>query len=293
MLFNPPIRRKVAGIAMGLILGDESAGEAPVILTDILGSEDALGDMDFKVAGDGDGISAFQMDIKVEGITLAVLREALESARVGLVHILGEMDKADPAPAGRMSVYAPQVEVVEVPQKYIGKVIGKGGEQIKAICEQTKIDTIDINEEGVVTLTGSFGCDMPKAVEIIRSLTVEPEVGKTYGNARVTKVLDFGAFVEILPGVEGLCHVSELDVTRVANVRDVVEEGQTIDVKLLETNERGQFKLSRRAVLLDEGGEKVRRELAEAKVAATSGDDAPGRGRPPPKARRGRSRLRE
>ena len=109
----------------------------------------------------------------------------------------------------------------------------------------------------------------------------------------MTKVLDFGAFVEILPGIEGLCHVSELDVTRVANVRDVVEEGQTIDVKLLETNERGQFKLSRRAVLLDEGGEKVRRELAEAKVAATSGDDAPGRGRPPPKARRGRSRLRE
>ena len=295
MLFNPPIRRKVAGIAMGLILGDESAGEAPVILTDILGSEDALGDMDFKVAGDGDGISAFQMDIKVEGITLAVLREALESARVGLVHILGEMDKADPAPAGRMSAYAPQVEVVEVPTKYIGKVIGKGGEQIKAICEQTKIDTIDINEEGVVTLTGSFGCDMPKAVEIIRSLTVEPEVGKTYRNARVTKVLDFGAFVEILPGVEGLCHVSELDVTRVANVRDVVEEGQTIDVKLLETNERGQFKLSRRAVLLDEGGEKVRRELAEAKVAAggADADDAPGRGRPPPKARRGRSRLRE
>ena len=127
LLFNPPIRRKVAGIAMGLILGDESAGEAPVILTDILGSEDALGDMDFKVAGDGDGISAFQMDIKVEGITLAVLREALESARVGLVHILGEMDKADPAPAGRMSAYAPQVEVVEVPTKYIGKVIGKGG----------------------------------------------------------------------------------------------------------------------------------------------------------------------
>jgi len=291
-----PITRKVAGIAMGLILGDESAGEAPVILTDILGSEDALGDMDFKVAGDGDGISAFQMDIKVEGITLAVLREALESARGGLVHILGEMDKADPAPAGRMSAYAPQVEVVEVPQKYIGKVIGKGGEQIKAICEQTKIDTIDINEEGVVTLTGSFGCDMPKAVEIIRSLTVEPEVGKTYRNARVTKVLDFGAFVEILPGVEGLCHVSELDVTRVANVRDVVEEGQTIDVKLLETNERGQFKLSRRAVLLDEGGEKVRRELAEAKVAA-GGDDAEdagkARGKPPPKARRGRSRLRE
>jgi polyribonucleotide nucleotidyltransferase len=179
LLFFVPkfIRRKVAGIAMGLILGDESKGEAPVILTDILGSEDALGDMDFKVAGDGDGISAFQMDIKVEGITLPVLREALESARTGLVHILGEMDKADPPPAGQMSVYAPQVEVIEVPTKYIGKVIGKGGEQIKSIVEETKIDTIDIKDDGVVTLTGAFGCDMARAVEIIKNLTIEPEVG--------------------------------------------------------------------------------------------------------------------
>lgn len=277
---------------MGLILGDEEKGEAPIVLTDILGSEDALGDMDFKVAGDGEGISAFQMDIKVEGITLPVLRDALESARTGLVHILGEMEKADPPVGGKMSKYAPQIEVVVVSPKYIGKIIGKGGEQIKAICEETKVDTVDINDEGRVTIMGSYGCDMARALEIVAQLTVEPEVGKIYRDARVTKVLEFGAFVEILPGVEGLCHVSELDVTRVANVKDVVNEGDSIDVKLLETNERGQFKLSRREVLLDEGGEAVRKQLTEAQSSQSSSggwevdrggmsqdDDGGGRGR--------------
>lgn len=290
---------------MGLILGEE--GEEPIVLRDILGSEDALGDMDFKVAGDGDGISAFQMDIKVEGITLPVMRNALESAREGLIHILGEMDKADPPPGGQMSKYAPKIEVVSVSPKFIGKIIGKGGEQIKAICEETKVDSIDIDDKGTVTITGSHGCDMPRALEIVAQLTTDPEVGKVYRNARVTKVLDFGAFVEILPGVEGLCHVSELDVTRVANVKDVVNEGDTIDVKLVETNERGQFKLSRREVMLDEGGAAVREQLAAAKTAQSSaggwnddrggggGEDSRGGrgGRPPSKARRGRSRLRE
>ena len=299
---RPNLRRKVAGIAMGLILGDESTGEPPIVLTDILGSEDALGDMDFKIAGDGEGLTAFQMDIKVEGITLPVMRTALESARVGLVHILGEMDKADPPPGGVMSKYAPQMRVVEVARKYIGKVIGKGGEQIKAICEETKVDTIDIDDEGKVTLSGSYGCDMDRAVEIIAALTVEPEVGKIYRDARVTKVLEFGAFVEVLPGVEGLCHVSELDVTRVNNPKDVVTEGDKIDVKLLETNERGQLKLSRREVLLDESGEEARAQMAEAKAAAAAraeegggwGEDRGGDAKkcPPPKARRGRSRLR-
>lgn len=158
-----------------------------------------------------------------------------------------------------------------------------------------------------MTITGSYGCDMPGAAAIIAQLTVEPEVGKVYRGVRVTKVLEFGAFVEILPGVEGLCHVSELDVTRVANVRDVVAEGDRIDVKLLETNERGQFKLSRREVMLDEGGDTVQQQLAEAKGAQSAsggwesdrggmsddGTGGKGRGRPPPKARRGRSRLRE
>ena len=296
---------------MGLILGDASAGEAPIVLTDILGSEDALGDMDFKIAGDGEGLTAFQMDIKVEGITLPVMRTALESAQVGLVHILGEMAKADPPPGLQMSTYAPQIRRVAVNKKYIGKIIGKGGEQIKAICEETGIDGIDINDEGQCTLTGSHGCDMDRAEEIIAALTVEPVIGKIYRGAKVVKVLEFGAFVEILPGVEGLCHVSELDVTRVNNPKDVVNEGDAIDVKLLETNERGQFKLSRREVLLDEGGEEARREAEEAKARAREreaegggwgderdqerggGDEGRRRGRPPAKARRGRSRLRE
>jgi len=259
---------------MGLILGDEAKGEAPVVLTDILGSEDALGDMDFKIAGDAEGLTAFQLDIKVEGITLPVMRTALESARVGLIHILGEMEKADPPPGGEMSKYAPQIATLTVSKKYIGRVIGKGGEQIKSICEQTKIDTIDINDDGVVVLSGGFGCDMASAVAIVESLTVEAEVGKTYRGARVTKVLDFGAFVEVLPGIEGLCHVSELDVTRVNNPKDVVNEGDRIDVKLLETNERGQLKLSRREVLLDEGGDEARAQLEEAKQAREEARDA-------------------
>ena len=305
---------------MGLILGDEAEAEAPVVLTDILGSEDALGDMDFKIAGDAEGLTAFQLDIKVEGITLPVMRTALERARVGLIHILGEMEKADPPPGGEMSKYAPQIRTLTVSKKYIGRVIGKGGEQIKSICEETKIDSVDINDDGVVVLSGGFGCDMDAAVAIVNSLTVEPEVGKTYRGARVTKVLEFGAFVEVLPGIEGLCHVSELDVTRVNNPKDVVSDGDRIDVKLLETNERGQLKLSRREVLLDEGGDEARAQLEEAKQAREEardarkaeaeggaqsegggwGEDRGGgnpddrrRGRPPPKARRGRTRLRE
>ena len=305
--------RKVAGIAMGLVLGDETKGEDAIVLTDILGSEDALGDMDFKVAGDGEGMSAFQMDIKVEGISLPVMRTALERAREGLIHILGEMDKADPSPrkGGEMSKYAPRIEVVEVNTKYIGKIIGKGGEQIKSICEETRIDTIDINNDGVCVLTGSYGCDMVRALEIIAELTIEPEIGKIYRNSRVTKVLEFGAFVEILPGVEGLCHVSELDVTRVANVKDVVNDGDFIDVKLLETNERGQYKLSRREVLLDDGkggggggGGSTLREDPASRFLSENGQISSGlwdsdrgggggRSRSSSKARRGRTRLRE
>ena len=210
-----------------------------------------------------------------------------------------------------MSKYAPRIEVVEVNTKYIGKIIGKGGEQIKSICEETRIDTIDINNDGVCVLTGSYGCDMARALEIIAELTIEPEIGKIYRNSRVTKVLEFGAFVEILPGVEGLCHVSELDVTRVANVKDVVNDGDFIDVKLLETNERGQYKLSRREVLLDDGkggggggGGSTLREDPASRFLSENGQISSGlwdsdrgggggRSRSSSKARRGRTRLRE
>jgi len=245
---------------MGLILGSEASGGGekldPIVLTDILGSEDALGDMDFKVAGDKDGITAFQMDIKVEGITIDVMRTALQEAQKGLVHILGEMDRCYPAPAGAMSKYAPQVRSIEVAEKFFGKVIGKGGETIRTIIEQTKVDSIDVDKEKqIVTVTGGVGSDVGAAIKYIQNLIAEPEIGRIYRGCVVKKVVEFGAFVEFLPGQEGLCHISELDVARVPNASDVVTEGQTIDVKLVEVNSRGQTRLSRKEVLLEDNPE--------------------------------------
>ena len=194
---------------MGLILGSEAAGGGekldPIILTDILGSEDALGDMDFKVAGDKDGITAFQMDIKVEGITIDVMRSALEEAQKGIVHVLGQMEKCEPPPAGAMSKYAPQMQTIPVAEKYFGKVIGKGGETIRSIMEQTGVSAIDVDKENeTVTVTGGGGSDVPAAIEIIRQMIAEPEIGKIYRDCVVKKVVEFGAFVEYMPGVEGL-----------------------------------------------------------------------------------------
>ena len=253
-LFLIKNNRKVAGVAMGLILGDEKHPEA-IVLTDILGSEDALGDMDFKCAGDSDGFTAFQMDIKVEGITLDVMRNALEEARLGIVHVLGEMEKSNPAPRGTMGANAPQISKMSVNPKFIGKVIGKGGETIKGIIERTGVSSIDVDDAGNVTITGPGGCDIDGAREVIEGICLEPEVGKIYRNCEVKKILEFGCFVEIFPGVDGLCHISELEVGRVANVVDVIKEGEKMDVKLLEINGRGQMKLSRREVLLEEDPE--------------------------------------
>jgi polyribonucleotide nucleotidyltransferase len=269
------LNRKVAGIAMGLILGSEASGGGdkldPIVLTDILGSEDALGDMDFKVAGDKDGITAFQMDIKVEGITIDVMRTALQEAQTGLVHILGEMEKCNPAPAGAMSKYAPQVGSIPVAEKYFGKVIGKGGETIRSIIEQTKVDSIDVDKDTqIVTVTGGAGSDVGAALEYIKNLIAEPEIGKIYRDCVVKKVVEFGAFVEYMPGQEGLCHISELDVARVPNASDVVTEGQTIDVKLVEVNSRGQTRLSRKEVLLEENPELA----AAAAVSRSDGDSS-------------------
>jgi len=277
-----PIKRKVAGIAMGLILGSEASGGGdkldPIVLTDILGSEDALGDMDFKVAGDKDGITAFQMDIKVEGITIDVMRTALQEAQTGLVHILGEMEKCNPAPAGAMSKYAPQVGSIPVAEKYFGKVIGKGGETIRSIIEQTKVDSIDVDKETqIVTVTGGAGSDVGAALEYIKNLIAEPEIGKIYRDCVVKKVVEFGAFVEYMPGQEGLCHISELDVARVPNASDVVTEGQTIDVKLVEVNSRGQTRLSRKEVLLEENPELAAAAAASRRDGDSSDDSSESR----------------
>lgn len=239
-----PIKRPVAGIAMGLILENQEVA----ILSDILGLEDALGDMDFKVTGDQEGITAFQMDIKVEGITLEIMRNALNQAKAGRVHILEKMLAALPKSREEMSIYAPRIETMQVAQNKIATIIGPGGKQIRAIIEETGVQ-IDINDDGLVSIASSDPQSMKRAKQIIEGLTSEVVVGKVY-DGKVTSVVQFGVFVEILPGKEGLCHISELSPKRVTDIFAYIKEGQPIQVKVLDINERGQLKLSRK-VLMD------------------------------------------
>lgn len=238
-----PIRHPIAGIAMGLIL----EGNHHAILSDILGTEDALGDMDFKVAGDAKGITAFQLDIKIEGITHQIMQAALAQAKQGRLHILQKMIEVCPKAKEQLSVYAPRIETMQIKPSKIGIVIGPGGKQIRAIVEETGAQ-IDINDSGIVSISATSTESMEKAKEIIWGLTAEAEIGKTY-KGEVVSVVDFGCFVEILPGKEGLCHVSELAHQRVQNVRDICKEGDMMEVKVLDINDRGQIKLSRKALL--------------------------------------------
>ncbi len=238
-----PIRHPIAGIAMGLIL----EGERFAILSDILGQEDALGDMDFKIAGDSRGITAFQLDIKVEGINKQIMKAALAQAKQGRIHILQKMLEVCPKSKEQLSAYAPHIETVQIKPSKIGIVIGPGGKQIRAIVEETGAQ-IDINDDGIVSISATSKEAMAKAKKIIHDLTAEAEIGKTY-TGRVVSIVDFGCFVEIFPGKEGLCHISELAHTRVQKVSDVVKEGDMIEVKVLDVNDRGQIKLSRRALL--------------------------------------------
>jgi polyribonucleotide nucleotidyltransferase len=238
-----PIKRPVAGIAMGLIL----EGDRFIILSDILGIEDALGDMDFKVTGDQEGITAFQMDIKVEGITLEIMRAALQQAKEGRIHILNKMLEVCPTYKTQMSRYAPRIETIQIKPSKIATVIGPGGKQIRAIIEQTGVQ-IDINDDGLVSIAASDLDSIEKAKGIIYGLTAEVEIGRTYAG-KATSIAPFGVFVEILPGKEGLCHISEFDTSRIANLADFVKPGDTVTVKVLDINERGQIKLSRKATL--------------------------------------------
>ncbi|NGX55733.1 MAG: Polyribonucleotide nucleotidyltransferase [Chlamydiae bacterium] len=238
-----PIKRPVSGIAMGLIL----EGDRYAILSDILGLEDALGDMDFKITGDGEGITAFQMDIKVEGITVDIMRAALAQAKEGRIHILGKMLEVLPKPKEEMSIYAPRIETVKINPSKIATIIGPGGKQIRAIIEQTGVQ-IDINDEGVISIASSNNDAMAQAKSIIEGLVSDVEVNKTY-HGKVTSVVQFGVFVEILPGKEGLCHISELSDGRVQNIFEYIKNGDPIKVKVLDINERGQLKLSRKATL--------------------------------------------
>ncbi|MBS0650999.1 MAG: polyribonucleotide nucleotidyltransferase [Verrucomicrobia bacterium] len=237
-----PIRRPIAGIAMGLILEDHKYA----ILSDILGVEDALGDMDFKLSGDAQGITAFQLDIKIEGINSQIMKAALAQAKQGRLHILNKMLEICPKSKEHLSSYAPRIETMQIKPSKIGTVIGPAGKQIRAIIEETGVQ-IDIDDSGLVSISSTNSEGMKRAKEIIHNLTAEVEIGKTY-TGRVVSIVPFGIFVEIY-GKEGLCHISELSHARVQNIQDVVKEGQMIDVKVLDVNDRGQIKLSHKAVL--------------------------------------------
>lgn len=237
-----PIQRPVAGIAMGLILEE---GEY-AILSDILGAEDALGDMDFKITGDDRGITAFQMDIKVEGITHKIMEDALHQAKEGRRHILQKMLLVCPKPKTEMSSYAPRIETLQVKPSKIGVIIGPGGKQIRAITEETGAQ-IDINDSGLVSISSQDAISMARAKEIIINLTSEMEIGKIY-KGRITSAMPFGYFVEVF-GKEGLCHISEISNQRYQNIQDApFKEGDMMEVKVLDINDRGQIKLSHRAV---------------------------------------------
>ena len=237
-----PIKRPVSGIAMGLILEEDDS----MVLSDILGIEDALGDMDFKITGDKDGITAFQMDIKVEGITVDIMKKALHQAKNGRVHILDKMLAICPE-TREMADHAPRIISIKLPQKKIGVVIGPGGKQIRSIIETTGVE-VDINDDGIASLCSSDGPSLERAKKIIEDLIADVEVGKVY-KGKVTSVRAFGAFVEVLPGKEGLCHVSELDTGRVNDAEEFVKPGEMMTVKVLGVNEKGQVKLSRKATL--------------------------------------------
>ena len=237
-----PIKRPIAGIAMGLILEENKYA----ILSDILGVEDALGDMDFKIAGDAEGITAFQLDIKVEGINKQIMKAALAQAKQGRLHILNKMLEVCPKAKEQLSSFAPRIETVQVKPSKIGIVIGPGGKQIRAIIEETGAQ-IDIDDTGRISIASSNPESMRRAKEIIHNLTADVEIGKTY-TGKVVSIVAFGCFVEIF-GKEGLCHISELSHNRIANVSDVVKEGQMLDVKVIDINDRGQIKLSHKALL--------------------------------------------
>jgi polyribonucleotide nucleotidyltransferase len=243
-----PIKAPVAGIAMGLIM-DEQTGKYAV-LSDIAGAEDHYGDMDFKVAGTASGITALQMDIKVTGITSEIMAKALEQARAGRMHILGEMAKTLSESRTAMSTFAPRIVTIKIPVDKIRDVIGPGGKMIRSIIERTGVK-IDVEDNGTVNVASADGESAAKAIGIIQELTATPELNKTY-MGKVQRITDFGAFVEIMAGTDGLLHVSEIANHRVKDVRDELKEGQQILVKVINIDPTGKIRLSRKALLQDE-----------------------------------------
>jgi polyribonucleotide nucleotidyltransferase len=250
-----PIPRAVAGISIGMISDDHGRH---VLLTDIIGEEDHFGDMDFKVAGTTKGITAIQLDIKAEGLAHNIMVEALEQARTARLGIIETMNGAISAPRAELSQYAPKLISIEIDPEFIGKVIGPGGKMIKSLQEQTET-TIEIEEDGTIYISCVGGDGHLRAKEMIEAMTQPPQVGRIYKDAKVVTVKDFGVFVEMTPGVEGLCHVSELSDGYVKHVEDVCKLGDVIPVKLISIDDQGRLKLSRRAALAELGIKEERR----------------------------------
>ncbi len=258
-----PIKAPIAGVAMGLV-GD---GNRFAILTDIAGQEDHYGDMDFKVAGSADGITALQMDIKMQGLSRSVLEQALEQARVGRLHILEKMATAIDRPRPNISPYAPRIFTMQIPRDRIRDVIGSGGKTIRSIIEETGCK-IDVEDSGKVSIASSDEAAALRAIQIIEGLTQEPEIGKVY-TGKVRRVEPYGAFVEILPGQDGLVHISELAPYRVRQTTDVVKEGDEVTVKIIAVDPMGKIKLSRKQAL---SKEEVEAEMAMAPVGPEEDD---------------------
>jgi polyribonucleotide nucleotidyltransferase len=273
-----PIKAPVAGIAMGLI----TDGKRSAILSDILGDEDHLGDMDFKVCGTARGITAIQMDIKIEGLSRDILQRALDQAREGRLHILGKMLESLGEARADLSKYAPRITSLRVKPDQIRLIIGPGGKTIKGIVDQTGV-SIDVEDDGTVNIASSDPEAVKRAIDLVKGLTAEPEIGATY-KGTVKRIVEFGAFVEILPNTDGLVHISELDHKRIDRVEDVLKEGDVVDVKVISVDREGKIRLSRRELLpLPEGeeGERAKERIAAARDQGpppARGGDRGGRG---------------
>lgn len=257
-----PNKRPIAGIAMGLV----KEGDKVAILSDILGNEDHLGDMDFKVAGTTEGITAFQMDIKIQGITLEIMEKALAQAKVGRFHILNAMSQSLANPRPELSEYAPRLQTIKIPVDMIGSLIGPGGKNIRQLVKDSGAE-VNVEDDGTVTVAAVLKESADKAMDYIRKLTELPEVGKVYP-ATVKKIMEFGAFVEILPGKEGLVHISQLDTNRVEKVEDLFKVGDALEVKLMAIDSEGRLSLSRKALL--PGGENAHEEMKRARERRSS-----------------------
>jgi polyribonucleotide nucleotidyltransferase len=250
-----PIGKAVAGIAMGLVKENDRVA----ILSDILGNEDHFGDMDFKVAGTRDGITGFQMDIKIKGISFEIIERALQQAREGRLQILDIMNQTISEPRRELSDYAPRLTSLKIPVDMIGAVIGPGGKTIRHIVQESGAE-VNIEEDGTVVIASVKKQSTDRAREMIERITEVPEVGKVY-KATVRKIMDFGAFCEFLPGKEGLLHISQIDTRRINKVSDVLKVGDVVDVRLIKIDEEGRFNLSRKVLLGHTHERKEKREV--------------------------------